>query len=270
MGSWSLLRGLALHLSLLCLVVPISAASTCYYPNGDISTDTPCFPDGDVSHCCASSSICLKNKLCLSLKKPYHLSRGSCTDQDWRSGNCPNICKDAQQGAGAAIVPLNTTGSESTFCCNSLFVNSTSDEMICGYVKGSPQQPLTTIVDGAAIPGVAALSNLVKDSNDTSSVVSNDANTTTRSGPYITGNDSKDVAIGAGVGVPLGVIALISIGWALWERRKRKRLSFPPVQPVQSLQPYQPVITNDRNLGVPELGTYTPKPVELYQTAPRA
>lgn len=141
--------------------------------------------------------------------------------------------------------------------------------MICGYVKGSPQSPLTTIVDGDAIPGVAALSNLVKESDDTSSVVSNDANSTTRTGSSITSNGSKDVAIGAGVGVPLGVIALLSIGWALWERRQRKRASLPPAQPVQPFQPYQPVVAVDRNTEVSELGAYTTKPVELFHNLPR-
>lgn len=82
-------------------------------------------------------------------------------------------------------------------------------------------------------------------------------------------NDSNDVAIGAGVGVPLGVIAFLSIGWALWERRKRKRASIltEPVH-MQSLHPYQPV-TNDRNFGVSELSANTAKPAELHQNQPR-
>lgn len=34
--------------------------------------------------------------------------------------------------------------------------------------------------------------------------------------------DNHDVAIGVGVGVPLGVIAIASIAWALYERRQRR------------------------------------------------
>lgn len=33
----------------------------------------------------------------------------------------------------------------------------------------------------------------------------------------------RDAAIGVGVGVPLGVIAIGFLVWAMWERRKRRR-----------------------------------------------
>ncbi|KAJ5411724.1 uncharacterized protein N7487_006083 [Penicillium crustosum] len=178
--------------------------------------------------------------------------------------------------SGAAVVPLDTPGRETKYCCNSLFANITSGDLICGYVKDLPQTPFT-VASGTAIPGVAALSDLVKRSNDTSPTVTNDTNTTrndscimsNNSNNFNDSNDSNDVAIGAGVGVPLGVIAFLSIGWALWERRKRKRASIltEPVH-MQSLHPYQPV-TNDRNFGVSELSANTAKPAELHQNQPR-
>ena len=34
-------------------------------------------------------------------------------------------------------------------------------------------------------------------------------------------NNKRDVAIGAGVGVPLGVLLLTALGWALFERKRR-------------------------------------------------
>lgn len=122
------------------------------------------------------------------------------------------MIEDAQQGSGAAVVPLTTPGPETVYCCNGLVANGTSGDLICGNVKGSPQQPFT-VASGAAIPGVAALSDLTKRSDDSSPTVTNATNTT-RTSSCITSNDSNDVAIGAGVGVPLGVIALLSIGWA--------------------------------------------------------
>ncbi|KAJ5969608.1 hypothetical protein N7501_005856 [Penicillium viridicatum] len=192
------------------------------------------------------------------MEQPYQLSRGSCTDEDWRSGSCPlNTCQSAQPGAGAAVVWLNGTNSESTYCCNSVLVNQTSSEKFCSSINGSPQSSFS-VADGYIIPGVAGLSDFAKESNTTSSVVANRTSTATRAGLSTTSNDSRDVAIGAGVGVPLGVIALFTTGWALWERRKRKRASLHPVQLVQ------PVVANDRSFEVSELGTYTPKPVELY------
>lgn len=52
------------------------------------------------------------------------------------------------------------------------------------------------------------------------------------------GSSSRDTAIGAGVGVPLGVIACAAIGWALFERKKRYHLiNSPPPPPVMMMQP---------------------------------
>ncbi|KAJ5199155.1 hypothetical protein N7491_000285 [Penicillium cf. griseofulvum] len=263
MESWSLLQILALQLNFLSLITTISATGQCYYPNGDRSTDTPCYTDGSASHCCGSHSICLTNKLCLSIEQPYQLSRGSCTDQDWRSGSCPlNTCQSAQPGAGAAVVWLNGTDSESTYCCNSVLVDQTSSKKFCSSINGSPQSNFS-VADGYIIPGVAGLSDLVKESNSTSSVVANKTSTATTTGSSTTSNDSRSVAIGVGAGVPLGVIAIFTTGWALWERRKRKRASLYPVQLAQ------PVVANDRSFEVSELGTNAPKPAELYPYPPR-
>ncbi|KAJ5441919.1 hypothetical protein N7445_004926 [Penicillium cf. griseofulvum] len=197
---------------------------------------------------------------------PYQLSRGSCTDEDWRSGSCPlNTCQSAQPGAGAAVVWLNGTNSESAYCCNSVLVDQASSEKFCSSINGSPQSSFS-VADGYIIPGVAGLSDFVKESNTTSSVAANKTSTATSTGSSTTNNDSRSVAIGVGAGVPLGVIALFTTGWALWEKRKRKRASLHPVQLVQRVQP---VGANDRSFEVSELGTYAPKPAELYPYSPR-
>lgn len=63
--------------------------------------------------------------------------------------------------------------------------------------------------------------------NSTASTCNSTASaSTSSSNSTATNNGSNhDAAIGAGVGVPLGVIALASIAWALWERRKLHRFS---------------------------------------------
>lgn len=66
----------------------------CYFPNGDlVSWDTPCFPDEDASPCCGMDSgwTCLKNGLCYS-EELKRVGRGSCTDHNWDSPNCPQYC----------------------------------------------------------------------------------------------------------------------------------------------------------------------------------
>lgn len=92
MASRSLLRGLA-WLSLVSLI-PVVSAAQCYYPDGTESVDEPCYDTDGATFCCGADSICLDNKLCLSVDQPFTLSRGSCTDKDWKSANCPlNICR---------------------------------------------------------------------------------------------------------------------------------------------------------------------------------
>jgi len=84
------------------------------------------------------------------------------------------------------------------------------------------------LASGTVIPGRAYLSNLTtKDSGN---------------------NNNRDVAIGAGVGVPLGVLLLTALGWALFERKKRYALlnsttaaaPFPVQQPGASGQTVMP------------------------------
>jgi hypothetical protein len=78
--------------------------------------------------------------------------------------------------------------------------------LLAGYVKANSTSSSTNSTESA--------------SNATTSASPTSANSTT------TNNRSNhDAAIGAGVGVPLGIIALASIAWALWERRKLHRVS---------------------------------------------
>ncbi|GIJ88013.1 hypothetical protein Asppvi_006929 [Aspergillus pseudoviridinutans] len=90
---------------------------------------------------------------------------------------------------------------DAKYCCGSVVDNKCAD--------GDP----LTMDNGAVIPRVAAVAGY-----------SNASSITNATCP--TGNSSSspshDVAIGAGVGVPLGAIALASIAWALWERRQCK------------------------------------------------
>lgn len=64
---------------------------TCYFPNGDIApTDYACNISANVSACCGFDYICLDNKICQSISGDN--LRGTCTDQTWKSSNCPQFC----------------------------------------------------------------------------------------------------------------------------------------------------------------------------------
>lgn len=76
------------------------------------------------------------------------------------------------------------------------------------------------------------------------------------------GGTCHDTAIGAGVGVPLGVIALASLAWAFFERKRvramHKQMStMPPMTGVQQPPAYGVIQKNQ-------------VPAELEQTNPVA
>ncbi|KAJ5933898.1 hypothetical protein N7454_006227 [Penicillium verhagenii] len=257
MAKLSLFKCLIFQLGFLAFLAKVQATSSqCYYPNGDESTDTPCYTDGRITHCCGDSSICLTNQLCLSLNQPFGLSRGSCTDKSWGT-SCPAYCKTAQQSAGASLVWYTNgtvTDGEDEYCCNSMVISG-NDTLVCSTISGETQTPFT-IANGSAIADVAALDGLVKESSSSTSttVANNTGNSddTASSNSTCSSGSNNDVAIGAGVGVPLGVIALVALGWALYERHLRKQMlttdpsgssppsggySYPPDMAAYSAQP---------------------------------
>lgn len=122
---------------------------------------------------------------------------------------------------GCALPLHHIMDKKSYYCANSVVINSSGD-LAC--YAGSP----FTINSGELISGKAALANYT--SGDTSSNTTSDSSTTacpTTPGEDKGGNDNTEggnnnaVAIGAGVGIPLGVLLLTALGWALFERRKR-------------------------------------------------
>jgi hypothetical protein len=181
-------------------------AASCYYPDGTLSRDVPCSSGAD-SACCGSGAICLSNGLCLSTVQPFGLTRGSCTDPSYKIKECTKLCSESsrqsnwipsmttiptaniQINAGYSIVLYNNTESATLYCCNSIVNDPNGSLPLC-------DQGLNPIeVDSAT-------------SNTSGTINSRDSS-------------SHEVAVGVGVGVPLGVTAAIFLVWALWERRSR-------------------------------------------------
>ena len=117
---------------------------------------------------------------------------------------------DINPSGGSAIVNLKTINGTSTYCCGTPVASG--GDTICRDGTDSFQ-----LADAQVLTGYAALANLVPPDSS-----SNSSNSTT-SPP--TSNNSHDTTIGVGLGVPLGVIAIGSLLWALWERRRANKLS---------------------------------------------
>ncbi|KAJ5825324.1 hypothetical protein N7474_002462 [Penicillium riverlandense] len=232
MAVHSFEKSLALKVIIFYALALITGATECYYPNGTPADgDVPCRGDGTASACCGPDAVCLTNGLCLAIEQPFGLSRGSCSDSTWQSDNCAQYCgMDYGPAGGAALVLFNSTGSDSYYCCNSVIAEDNA-ATCSNSMTGEPSTPFK-VNNAELVPGVAALSNLVKKSK-LSHIASHAApqteptkHTTNSSTEELNSNNTtcdsnKDVAIGAGVGVPLGLLAIAFLVWALWERRRR-------------------------------------------------
>lgn len=194
-------------------------SQSCYFPNGSRApADVPCSSD-EFTFCCRHNDICMSNGVCLhSGHQPYTISRGSCTDKSWKSGNCPSVCRDKNPKGGATIINAGYDESH-LYCCFGVFKKESSIECSDG------DKPFT-LPSGTMILGRAALANFTSSASQSDSTAEPTSTSTSSSTPESTDGgasaSSTNIAIGAGVGIPLALIALAALGWAVFERRKRR------------------------------------------------
>lgn len=213
----------------------MTSAEACYYPDGSVAAlDTPCHSSstgGGASACCTYPDICLDNKLCLAqggVSDAAVISRGSCTDQTWKSSGCSQYCADVDP-SGYAFVHLYEMNPNPVFCCspvdslNNTCVDITKGSAVpffvpAGHVifnrtSGSTSPNITntaTVTVTATTPALALTSN-------SSSVHVASSSSSSPSSP-----SNEEVAIGAGMGVPLGLALLVTLG-LLWRQRIYKQ-----------------------------------------------
>ena len=215
---------------------------SCYFPSGaEAPNNVPCRSDTN-TWCCGTTDLCLDNGLCLNAgHQPYVLSRGACTSKDWTGctehcsksyissslrpstrmnkgsilTNC-GVTEDSTPHVGASISNIYFNGSTSLYCCGSPMAVGSS--VVCPSTSDNDGTPFT-VKTGRVIPGRALLQN-VSTLKSTSS-----SGTNTSSESSMSCQTCHDTAIGAGVGVPLGALALLFVVWALMERRRASRLS---------------------------------------------
>ena len=72
-------------------------AHICYFPDGTVAPDdVPCNSASSASACCNKIDTCLDNHLCLETHDYTIISRGTCTDSTWQSGECAQFCQDGR------------------------------------------------------------------------------------------------------------------------------------------------------------------------------
>ncbi|KAJ5390791.1 uncharacterized protein N7496_001859 [Penicillium cataractarum] len=207
-----------------------STNGTCYYLNGDVASDhVPCKSGDNVVNCCDSRAVCLSNGMCLMQgSMGLSLGRGSCNDPNW-SPACYAPCRDAYREGGVPIFPVTWNEVKTQYCCGK--VELSNGKTTCRY--GDP----FTIAEGTVIPGVAYLSNVTYTGSIENTTTCDNSTSSTLRGPS---SSNRGFAIGVGVGVPLGVIALLSLAWALWERRKFSQMKASTPMEGAYIGPYRP------------------------------
>ncbi|PGH06537.1 hypothetical protein GX51_02362 [Blastomyces parvus] len=210
----------------------------CYALDGtEYPFDVPC-TNNEVTTCCNDKDICMSNGLCyLQGNHGFVLSRGSCTDKNWGPG-CTAPCSKYNRHIGFPIINFGFEAENSKYCCGGL-------EYVDGNLVCMNGDPAFKLPPGSGILGVAGLVNTTSAAPSPSSTASTTATgtntdlsptaTTTstdpgskepNTSPGSTCPAPRDTVIGVGVGVPLGVIAIAALAWAMWERSgKRKALA---------------------------------------------
>ncbi|ORY12947.1 hypothetical protein BCR34DRAFT_600243 [Clohesyomyces aquaticus] len=199
-----------------------TASAICYYPNGkqaDVG-DIPCSSTGD-STCCAKGYACLSNNLCkatiaFGIGLPVTTyARGSCTDQSWNATECLDFCRQ-NTNSGGSLRKCDTYDEDVYYC-----MNADTD-------KFTPEQNCVnkSVVHTLAPTPFKILTTIGVDAKSTSGPVATSTTTTQPSSTPSTSPASKphdySVAIGAGVGVPLGILSVGLLAFLFLRFRRNK------------------------------------------------
>ncbi|KAJ6098904.1 hypothetical protein N7467_000439 [Penicillium canescens] len=229
--------------------------ATCYNPDRTVASNAaPCSSD-NTTFCCGTGSICLSTGYCLSATtQPFTLYRGSCTDSGWGSF-CAYYCVNYQTGSNAPIVSVGLNNeSRAAYCCGYQSENNNATRCSNGDAP-------FVLDDGEMIFGRAALVNVTAsrpEPSTTGTTNPKDGN----EGNGETSSHNSTTAIGVGVGVPLGILVLCGVAWALIERRRSRRrqstmsgaaqatgqVYMPPQRKYGPTELYQPTNTNSDTL----------------------
>ncbi|KAF5005326.1 hypothetical protein FDECE_8222 [Fusarium decemcellulare] len=221
--------------------VSLVDAQTCFYPGGkEAVDDIPCRTDTDASACCAAGYMCISNGLCQSTGEANtgNFARGSCTQQDWDSTDCPNYCIEESTGGGADVTrcqgytdryfcPASSNAKEA---CNDsdkyLVIQGSSTFTTIGEEQASTRQASTTRETGESTTTKSSESKATTASEEatSSSQSSSPAQTETGNEGSDSGSNSNSAVIGGAVGGSLGGILLGAAGvWFLMRYRRRRK-----------------------------------------------
>ncbi|CAF9922787.1 MAG: hypothetical protein HETSPECPRED_005150 [Heterodermia speciosa] len=198
--------------------------------NGLATGDEACSFSG-FSACCGAAHQCLRSTTAAVCNHGAEWHTGSCTDQSWLSDACPKYCGNGEQKTNLNVVKLSRQnvneerkGTEAAltkcatdgtfeFCCK-------NDET-CDCTTGIGTFRLSNDSAVASPSGTAGLSPSTTTSLPSTSPTTSSSPTSSAAPKS---SNSHNIAIGAGIGIPLGLIALSVIGFLLYRDRRNKQL----------------------------------------------
>ncbi|KAI9167932.1 hypothetical protein HJFPF1_04073 [Paramyrothecium foliicola] len=227
--------------------------AACYYPNGDVAqNDRPCRDDTAHSACCAHGYVCLSNGICQAteLRQPNRkLARGSCTDKDWRSSDCPAFCIDPDVDNMASGTDMaRCEGEDELYWC----LNKAQDKASCAkrrnivlfvgeFMSDSIPKSPTALTTIGVSPSTTASTSFT--SITTATTASDSSSTGTDGGPTTSSTqtqsppsesnlsanrenpgDDKAAIIGGAVGGAAAIVVLGGIGLWWYFRNRTKSL----------------------------------------------
>ncbi|KAG4420898.1 hypothetical protein IFR04_005982 [Cadophora malorum] len=212
-------------------IVSAQASTQCYVIDGAAADNSGYRCDNSTtgnSACCAAGATCYSNGLCKQDNGPtVDYLRVGCTDQTWENPACLNQCAAFANGSTAGVRFCNGDITETTsYCCDD------GSQGIGSFHCCDSPTSIFRISPAATILAQMPLSQLATTTSSSSSRTSTSSATTTTGAPATStpasssgGGSSNGAAIGAGVGVPVAVIALGFIGFFFWRHRRNKKRS---------------------------------------------
>ncbi|KAJ6164532.1 hypothetical protein N7470_003204 [Penicillium chermesinum] len=195
-----------------------SDSRPCYWPDGNPAAGVVPCTDDENTHCCGTTSICLTNGYCLDTNQPFVVSRGGCTSSNWGSG-CPTECRKKRH------LERRRIDHQSLLHRRSLIILLRHPDRRRSFNRLSQRLAFPDGLGGIDSRARRPLGVTNSSSTATSNLTALPTGTGSSSPQASSTSGNHDAAIGAGVGVPLGVIALGSIIWAFWERRRANKAS---------------------------------------------
>ena len=249
----------------LCSVSTLVEA-TCYYPDQSVAPYRPCNSTVGVgSACCGSKDACSTSGLCFG--SAGFMYRGGCTAKDWNAEACSSQCRDCDfptphdyflcyTFADSIKVALNSfsniypcpivNGSfpnNALWCCGAsegtdaakagCCYTSTFSPFIPGFAF-LPADKETNALSSAAPSVVISSSYVVVTSSVTTPTISTVLPISTPTPHRVSATSEKTLAVGAGVGAPLGALLLSGLCIFLIQKHRRRVFAKETIQTMHT------------------------------------